>query len=77
VITLMMSVCTEYPLGLLRFIPMRVHLWLDMILGIGLVVVPSVLLPASPVARMVLICFGVVAILASALTKRPHPHLPS
>jgi hypothetical protein len=76
VLTLLYSVATEYELGLIRLLPFRAHLWLDGIIGLALVIGPW-LMPVSGKARIVLVGFGIVALVVSALTRRPHPNMPS
>lgn len=38
--TILYSLLTDYPLGLAPVIPMRVHLWIDLLSGIFLLIVP-------------------------------------
>jgi hypothetical protein len=73
---LLWSVITAYPLGLVPLLPFRAHLWLDVISGLMLTISPFVL-PMSVQARLVIVVFGVIALLVPMLTKRPHPNLPS
>jgi hypothetical protein len=76
VLTLVYSVATDYELGLVRVLPFRAHLWLDGILGLALTVGPW-LMPVSDRARTILVAFGIIALVVTALTRRPHPNLPS
>ena len=70
VLSLVWSTVTDYPAGLARFLPFRVHLWLDAIVGGALIIAPW-LLPISEKARLVLVIFGIVAVAVSFLTRRP------
>lgn len=76
IMALMWSVATDYPLGMIRLLPFRAHLWLDAIAGMVLVLAPW-MTPMSDKARLVLVGFGVVALIVNLLTRRPHPKIPS
>ena len=76
VLTLLYTVVTNYELGLIPLLPFRVHRWLDTILGVALTIVPWVM-PVSDRARLAFVIFGVIALGVSALTRRPHPNMPS
>jgi hypothetical protein len=76
VASMLWSAFTAYPASLVPFLPFRVHLWLDVLSGIMLIVAP-ILMPISPTAQTVLISFGCIAMIVAALTRRPHPHMPS
>src|SRR5688500_10999053 len=56
VLTLLYSVSTDYELGLLRLLPFRAHLWLDLVIGLLLTIGPW-LMPLSNQARGVLVAF--------------------
>lgn len=70
------SIITDYELGLIKMLHFRAHLWLDLVVGLLLVTAPW-LMQMSGTARIVLVGFGLFALLAYAFTRRPHPNVPS
>lgn len=63
------SLITKYELGLVHLISMRTHLFIDLLLGIGLIAAPMVLHSEFTVPIYFLIP-GLFAITASMITKR-------
>jgi hypothetical protein len=70
------TVATDYELGLVQLLPFRAHLWMDLLVGLALLIAPS-WMPISNTARIVLTCFGAVALVVTTLTRRPRPNVPS
>lgn len=62
------SLLTDYELGLVKVIPVPVHLILDAIAGFGLVAIAWTVVEAGP-ARSTLSLFGIVALIASLITR--------
>ena len=69
------SLLTDYELGAVRFLPMRVHLLLDVMGGALLAVSPWVLDLGNP-ARAVHLGFGLFSIIAG-LTTETRPWRPA
>ncbi|MXV50579.1 hypothetical protein GS399_06305 [Pedobacter sp. HMF7647] len=66
-IILVMSICTEYEAGIFKIVPMPVHLWGDMLLGIFMIALPWILnIAGAP--RVLFVTLGIIAILASLFT---------
>lgn len=62
------SLLTDYEMGAIRFLPMRVHLFLDVVGGALLAVSPWLLDLGNP-ARTVHLGFGLFSILAGLMTE--------
>lgn len=62
------SLLTDYELGVVRFLPMRVHLLLDVVGG-ALLVLSTWLLDFRDPARLVYMGFGLFSILAGLMTE--------
>ena len=75
-ITILYSVFTEYPPGLIRVLPFRAHLWLDGLFTGAVLILPWVI-PFSDRSRWTFEGFGVLALVVWLLTKRPNPEMPS
>ena len=65
--TLAYSLMTDYELGAVRAVPMRMHLWLDMLSGLVLLVSPW-LFGFGDFVRTPHIVFGLLAIGVAAIT---------
>lgn len=66
---LIYSLLTDYEFGLLRIIPFRSHLGLDMLFA-ALMIAASMLVSFPHSSRLVVASLGVLAILVVVLTKR-------
>jgi hypothetical protein len=62
------SVLTDYELGALKLLPMRLHLILDAVSGVALVFL-SLVLRLDPQASWVFLLFGLFAVVASLITR--------
>ena len=63
------SLLTRYELGILKLIPMPVHLAFDAVAGLALALMPLVLGVSSAAGRT-FVAFGLFSLLASLLTRR-------
>jgi hypothetical protein len=70
VVALLYSLFTDYELGLVRRLPMRVHLLIDVVWGLGLIASPWVFGFAGRVAWPHIIV-GLAGLAVTALTQRP------
>lgn len=69
-IVLVVAAFTAYPPGLVKMIPMRVHLVIDAVLGIGMIASPFVLHFSSDArACYFFVGFGIVVLLLMLLTE--------
>jgi hypothetical protein len=62
------SLCTNYEFGVVRLIPLKVHLALDAIGGAGLIAV-GVIFATTPAARVPLVLIGIIEIGSVLLTQ--------
>lgn len=68
-IVLVVAAFTAYPLGLVKMIPMKAHLVIDAVLGIGLIASPYVLhFSGDTRACYFFVGFGVLVLLLTLLT---------
>lgn len=68
-----MSICTRYEGGIIKVLPMRIHLWLDVAIGLVWIVSPW-LLGAEGGARSFLIVMGIISLMAGLVTvQEPGP----
>jgi SPW repeat len=68
-IHLLMTGCTDFPLGVFRWIPFRIHGVIELLAGIFLLVAPWVFdFAAEPAARNFFLAIGVVVLVVAALT---------
>jgi hypothetical protein len=70
ILLLGLSLMTRYELGLLKLVPMSVHLTMDMILGIALIVAPWVIGNVESSAMIAMIAVGLAEIGVSLITER-------
>jgi hypothetical protein len=68
-LTMVMSLFTNYEGGVLKIIPMRIHLVLDLLIGIVLSLSPW-LFNFSHVIKYPHLAMGIFAIIASLITKK-------
>jgi hypothetical protein len=70
-IVLVYAAFTAYPPGLVKMIPFKVHLLIDVVLGIGLIASPFVLhFSGDARACYFFVGFGVLVLLIALLTER-------
>ena len=68
-IVLVIAAATAYPPGLVKMIPMRIHLVIDAVLGIGLIASPYVLhFSGDTRACYFFVGFGVLVLMLTLLT---------
>lgn len=72
----LMSMMTNYEAGVVRLMPMRVHLALDFLIGAALFLSPLMLPKGERRFALVPVTLGAVGILASVLTEK-DPEAPS
>ncbi len=65
---LIYSLFTNYELGAVRLVPLKVHLLLDAAGGVALIAL-AVVVTTAPVARLILILIGIIEIGGSLLTR--------
>lgn len=71
---LLYSAFTDYEFGIIRILRVRLHLAIDFVLGIAVIILPSLLdMPTVPGATLYVL--GIVSIVA-ALTTRLHTKQP-
>jgi hypothetical protein len=71
------AMLTDYEAGMLRLLPMRVHLAFDFLMGAALVLSPFVLRRSNRRSAAVSVALGAVACLASLLTETKERTRPS
>lgn len=67
-LVILYSACTDYELGLYRFLRIRFHLFLDGLLGVALLIAPRAL-PLPGEHHGLVYAIGVVALLLSVTTR--------
>ena len=68
-IHLLMTGCTDFPLGVFKWIPFRIHGVIEMLAGIFLLVAPWVFgFAQDPSARNFFLAIGIVVLVVVALT---------
>jgi hypothetical protein len=68
-IHLLMSGCTDFPLGVFKWIPFRIHGVIELLAGIFLLVAPWVFgFAQDPIARNFFLAIGIVVLLVVAFT---------
>ena len=69
IIHLVMTLVTDFPLGVVKFIPFTIHGWVERVVGPVLIIVPFVLgFSTNVVARNFYIAIGVVIVLVGLVT---------
>jgi hypothetical protein len=68
-IHLLMTGCTDFPLGVFQWIPFRIHRVIELLAGIFLLVAPWVFgFAQDPAARNLFLAIGIVVLVVVALT---------
>lgn len=70
---LISSLLTRYELGLMRQMPMKTHLNLDLIGGMGLAAISTMLRHETELNRRILLGFGLWEVIASLMSKTRSP----
>jgi hypothetical protein len=69
IIHLVMTVITDFPLGVVKFIPFTIHGWVERVVGPLLIIVPFILgFSTDLVARNFYVAIGVVIVLVGLVT---------
>lgn len=63
------SLVTDYEVGLVRLVPVPIHLGLDIVAGLALALAPW-LIAAPDRARWTFVAFGLFAVVAGLVTRR-------
>jgi len=78
IVHLLLSVLTDYPMGLMKAIPVTVHASVELLVGIGLIVIAYTLFKDNADGKLFYVIFGTVVLLTWLVTdykgiKQPTP----
>ena len=78
IVHLLLSVLTDYPMGLMKAIPVTVHASVELLVGIALIVIAYTLFKDNADGKLFYVIFGTVVLLTWLVTdykgiKQPTP----
>ncbi len=67
-IHLVLTLTTNYKAGLIKLIPLPVHGWIELLVGVALIILAFTLFSADPVGKIFYLVFGAVVLLTALIS---------
>ncbi|TWI98731.1 hypothetical protein JN11_02919 [Mucilaginibacter frigoritolerans] len=74
IIHLLLTICTEYKLGIFKFIPLTIHSGIELMMGVLLIVIAYTLFSNNSEGKLFYVIFGTVILLTWLFTDYKGIH---